>query len=251
MFMAGGASCLPSGGWERHIVVGARGTRLAIIAGARRLSGTMPRQAARFEGEKGAVSHALPNRQKMSAPAGTYTRTAIALHWIAAILIVCNLALGISMINFALSPLKIRLYGWHKWIGITVFLTAAVRILWLFAHPAPTPVAMPAWQRSAARATHAALYVLMFAIPLSGWVYSSATGVSVIYLGLFPLPDLVGKDKVLAGVLWAVHATLNFILFVLVIVHVGAALRHQYVERDDTLRRMLPFARRNPAQVIR
>jgi cytochrome b561 len=95
------------------------------------------------------------------------------------------------------------------------------------------------------------LYVLMFAIPLSGWVYSSATGVSVIYLGFFPLPDIVPKDKVLAGVLWGVHATLNFVLFALVIVHVGAALRHQYVERDDTLRRMLPFARRNPAHVIR
>src|SRR4029453_14519696 len=120
----------------------------------------MRRQAALFEGEKGAVSHAFRNRQKMSAPAGTNTRPGIALHWIAANPIVCNLGLGISIINFALSPLKIRLYGWHKWIGITVFLTAAVRILWRSAHPAPSPVAMPAWQRRAARATHATFYVL-------------------------------------------------------------------------------------------
>jgi len=187
----------------------------------------------------------------MSPQEETYTRTAIALHWIAAFLIVCNLALGISMINLSLSPLKVRLYGWHKWIGITVFLTAAVRILWRFVHPAPSPIAMPEWQRRAAAATHAALYVLMFAIPLSGWVYSSATGVSVVYLGLFPLPDLVGKDKALAGVLWAVHATLNFTLLVLVLVHVGAALRHQYVDRDDILRRMLPFLRRDSTKVRR
>ena len=187
----------------------------------------------------------------MSTPEETYTRTAIALHWIAAFLIVCNLALGISMINLSLSPLKVRLYGWHKWIGITVFLTAAVRILWRAVHPAPSPIEMPAWQRHAAMATHAALYVLMFAVPLSGWVYSSATGVSVVYLGLFPLPDLVGKDKALAGVLWGVHATLNFILLVLVLVHVGAALRHQYVDRDAILRRMLPFLRRASTKIRR
>jgi len=182
---------------------------------------------------------------------GSYTRTAIALHWLAAVLIVCNLALGISMINVPLSPQKLRLYNWHKWIGITVFLTATVRILWRLGHRAPPPVAMPDWQRRATSVTHAALYVLMFAIPLSGWIYSSATGVSVVYLGLVPLPDLVPKDKTLAAVLAAVHATLNFTLFMLVFVHAWAALRHQFVDRDETLPRMLPFLRRNPAKAAR
>ncbi len=185
-----------------------------------------------------------------TSAAGGYTRTAIALHWIAAVLIMCNLALGISMINFPLSPLKVRLYGWHKWIGITVFLTAAARILWRQAHPAPPVVAMPGWQRRTTAATHATLYVLMFAIPLSGWLYSSATGVSVVYLGLVPLPDLIGKDKVLAAVLSAVHGTLNFILLMLVFVHVGAAVWHELIGRDDTLRRMLPFLRRNPKATL-
>ena len=104
---------------------------------------------------------------------------------------------------------------------------------------------MPEWQRRAAAATHAALYALMFAIPLSGWVYSSATGVSVIYLGLVPLPDLVPKDKAAAGILKAVHGTLNFTLLVLVCLHAGAALRHELVERDGVLPRMLPFLRRD------
>ena len=187
----------------------------------------------------------------MTPPVAKYGAVAIALHWLTALLIVANLMLGLSMVPLPFSPRKLQWYLWHKWIGITVFLTAAARILWRLTHHAPSPVVMPEWQRRAAAATHFALYLLMFAIPLSGWVYSSATGVSVVYLGLFPLPDLVGKDKALAGVLWAVHATLNFILLALVFVHVGAALRHQYVHRDDTLRRMLPFLRRNPAKVTR
>jgi cytochrome b561 len=181
----------------------------------------------------------------LSAVGGSYTRTAITLHWIAALLIVCNLALGVSMTDLSLSPLKIRLYGWHKWIGITVFLTAAARLAWRSGHRAPPAVAMPAWQRRAASATHAALYVLMLGIPLSGWIYSSATGVSVVYLGLVPLPDLVGKDKPLAAVLKAVHGTLNFTLLVLVCVHVATAVKHHLVDRDGVLPRMLPFLRRH------
>jgi len=173
-----------------------------------------------------------------------YTRTAIALHWLAAALIVGNLALGVSMVELPLSPLKLRLFGWHKWIGITVFLVASVRLVWRYSNPPPPPVAMPEWQRRAAVATHAALYVLMLLIPLSGWIYSSSTGVSVVYLGLVPLPDLVPKDKALAAILKAVHVTLNLGLVALVVVHVGAALKHHLVDRDAVLPRMLPFLRR-------
>ena len=173
-----------------------------------------------------------------------YTRTAIALHWLAAALIVGNLTLGVSMVGLPLSPLKLRLFAWHKWIGITVFVVASVRLGWRHANPPPAPVAMPEWQRRAAAATHAALYLLMLAIPLSGWIYSSSTGVSVVYLGLVPLPDLVPKDKALAAVLKAVHVTLNVGLVTLVVVHVGAALRHHLVDRDAVLPRMLPFLRR-------
>ncbi len=173
-----------------------------------------------------------------------YTRTAIALHWLAAALIVGNLTLGVSMVGLPLSPLKLRLFAWHKWIGITVFVVASVRLGWRHANPPPPPVAMPEWQRRAAAATHAALYLLMLAIPLSGWIYSSSTGVSVVYLGLVPLPDLVPKDKALAAVLKAVHVTLNVGLVALVVVHVGAALRHHLVDRDAVLPRMLPFLRR-------
>lgn len=174
-----------------------------------------------------------------------YSRTAIVLHWLSALLIACNFALGLSMVDLPFSPQKFRWYGWHKWIGITVFIVALARLAWRRAYPAPPPVVMPEWQRKAAAATHAALYALMIVIPLSGWVYSSATGVSVVYLGLVPLPDLVPKDKALAFVLKALHVTLNFTLLALVSVHAGAAIRHHFVDRDGVLARMLPVRSRN------
>ncbi len=172
-----------------------------------------------------------------------YTRTAILLHWLAALLIVSNFVLGLSMVDLPFTPQKFRWYGWHKWIGITVFLVALARLLSRLAYRAPPPVAMPEWQRRAARMTHALLYLLMLAIPLSGWLYSSATGVSVVYLGLVPLPDAVPKDKALAAVLKVVHVTLNFTLLALVFVHTGAAFKHHLVDRDGALARMVPFLR--------
>ncbi len=170
-----------------------------------------------------------------------YTRTAIVLHWLAGALILCGFALGLWLQDLPLSPQTLRLYSYHKWIGITVFLLAVTRLAWRVAHPPPAAEAMPAWQRRAAAVTHALLYALMLVIPLSGWIYSSAAGVQVVYLGLVPLPDLVPKDKALANVLKAVHGALNYTLLTLVAVHAGAALKHHWVDRDDVLRRMLPF----------
>jgi cytochrome b561 len=173
-----------------------------------------------------------------------YTRTAITLHWLAVLLIVCGFGVGQWMTELEFSPLKLTWYAYHKWIGVTVFLLAVLRVTWRWTHSPPPPVPMPAWQRRSAAATHVALYVLMFLIPLSGWIYSSSTGVSVSYLGVFPLPDLVPKDKALAAVLKVVHKTLNYTLLALVIIHSGAALKHGFVDRDGVLARMLPFARR-------
>jgi cytochrome b561 len=100
---------------------------------------------------------------------------------------------------------------------------------------------MPAWQRTAAHALHLLLYVLMLAIPLSGWLMSSAKGFQTVWFGILPLPDLVGKDKDLGELLEAVHMSLNFGFAALVAAHVGAALKHHLVDRDDVLVRMLPI----------
>jgi cytochrome b561 len=170
-----------------------------------------------------------------------YSGTAQALHWLAALLIFCGFGLGLFMTGLEITPDKLRYYGWHKWLGITVFLLAAIRLAWRAAHPAPPlPVKMPAWQIRASRVAHAMLYVLMLAIPLSGWIYSSATGVSVVYLGLVPLPDLVPKGRETAKTLLLLHQALNSLLAAMVTIHIAAALRHHFVDGDDVLARMLP-----------
>ena len=172
-----------------------------------------------------------------------YNRTAIALHWITAILIVANLVLGVSMVQLAISPRKLQWYLWHKTIGLTVFLLTSIRLAWRALRPHPEPVPMPAWQTRAAALSHAALYVLLLVIPVSGWLYSSATGVQVVYAGMFPLPNLLPKDKALGDLLRLVHIALNSLMFAVVCVHSAAALRHHFVDQDAVLARMLPFLR--------
>ena len=177
----------------------------------------------------------------------TYDRAAIALHWITALLIVTNLMLGLSMVPLPISPRKLHWYLWHKSIGVTIFAVTSLRIAWRALRPHPAPVAMPAWQRRAASVSHAMLYALLFVIPLSGWLYSSAAGVEVVYLGAVQLPNLVPKDKSLADALRIVHVGLNALLAGVLLVHVASALRHHFVDRDAVLARMLPFLKRNPA----
>ena len=179
----------------------------------------------------------------MTPPVAKYGPVAIALHWLTALLIVANLMLGLSMVPLPFSPRKLQWYLWHKWIGITVFLLTGVRLLWRLWRRAPPPVPMPEWQQRAAALSHAGLYALLLAVPVSGWIYSSSTGVQVVYLGLFALPDLVAKDRALAGVLRWTHVGLNLSLFTLAAVHAGAALRHHFVQRDAVLQRMLPLSR--------
>lgn len=170
-----------------------------------------------------------------------YDATAIALHWLTALLIVANLTLGLSMVGLPISPRKLHWYLWHKSIGITIFALTSVRLTWRALRPPPPPVTMPAWQQRASKLSHAALYALLLLIPVSGYLYSSATGVQVVWLGVLPLPDLVPKDKPLADGLKIVHVTLNSLLVALVCVHVAAALRHHFVDRDSVLARMLPL----------
>ena len=172
----------------------------------------------------------------------SYTTTAIALHWLMFVLILCAWTLGLYMVDLPLSPQKLKYFSWHKWLGVTIFLIAVVRVLWRMSHPAP-PLAhtIPPRQQRAAGIAHFLLYVLILMIPLSGWIYSSATGIPVVYFGVVQLPDLVGKDKALAEILKQTHIYLNLTLFGIVCVHVAAALKHQLVDHSDVLSRMLPF----------
>lgn len=171
-----------------------------------------------------------------------YTRTAVALHWLVALAILCTFPLGVYMHELPLSPRKLQLYSYHKWIGIGILLLAVLRILWRAGHrPPPLPDGMPRWQERAAHAAHSGLYLLMLAVPLSGWLMSSALGVSVVWFGAIPLPDLIGKDQALGELLKEVHETLNFTLLAVVLAHAAAAIQHHFFERDEILARMLPF----------
>jgi cytochrome b561 len=171
--------------------------------------------------------------------AAHYTTTAVALHWLVALLIFAGFPLGLYMVELPLSPDKLRLYSYHKWIGVTVLMLVAVRLAWRATHvPPPLPHGMPAWQRRASGAVHALLYVLMLAVPLSGWVMSSAKGFPTVWFGVLPLPDLVAKNRELGELLANVHKALNFTLLALIVAHVGAALQHHFIERRPFLQRM-------------
>lgn len=172
-----------------------------------------------------------------------YTRTAIALHWLIALLVIANFTLGLVMVDIpGLTPTKLRYFSWHKWAGVTILLFATVRLLWRLSHPAPPyPAGMAPWQKSAARAVHAGLYVLLFAVPLSGYFYSLAAGVPVVYFGVIELPVLIGKSPALKEPLEELHFWLNMLLATFVAVHVLGALKHQFIDRDGLLRRMLPW----------
>jgi cytochrome b561 len=170
-----------------------------------------------------------------------YTRTAVTLHWTIAGLIFAGLFMGWTMTDMDISPQRLKVYNYHKWVGVTVLALAVVRLIWKLTHRAPALPAMPPWQRLAARISHGLLYVLMFAVPVAGWIYSNATGYRVVYLGKLPLPNLVERDKELAAAWLQVHGNLAMILAVLVGLHVLAALQHQFIARDNTLRRMLSW----------
>lgn len=172
--------------------------------------------------------------------------TAISLHWIAAALILFNLAFGLYLVGLPLSPQKLRYFSYHKWVGVTVLLLSAARLAWRLRHPAPAlPPTMRDWEVRLAHASHILLYILFFAAPLSGWLFSSATGFQTVYLGLFPIPDLLSKNKELADILRFTHRSINYTMAAVIALHAAAALKHHFIDRDDVLVRMLPSFRKS------
>jgi cytochrome b561 len=176
-----------------------------------------------------------------------YTPVAKTLHWLMAILLFGLLALGFTMTDLPLSPRKLQLYSWHKWAGVTVFLLLLARLAWRATHrPPPLPDHMPKVMQFAAHAGHALLYGLMIAIPLSGWLMSSAKGFQTVWFGVLPIPDLLEKNQELGDLLQTVHLSLNLLLVAVLAGHIGAALKHHFIDRDDVLTRMLPARTSEP-----
>lgn len=174
-----------------------------------------------------------------------YTSTAKFFHWLIALGLFALLGLGFYMTGLRLSPTKLQLYSWHKWAGISILLLTFLRLGWRLLHRPPAlPAHMGALERLAAHGGHIMLYLLCVAIPLSGWLMSSAKGVQTVWFGVLPLPDLVARDAALGDLLLSVHQGLNLLLILIVLGHVGAALKHHFINHDQVLVRMLPGRRR-------
>jgi cytochrome b561 len=170
-----------------------------------------------------------------------YPPLARALHWATVVLLLVLFGLGISMTRWVADEQKIRVYSWHEWAGITVFALTALRLVWRLTHQ-PPPLAVPAWEKLAAGTVYAAMYVILVAQPIIGWVMSTAFGFPVVYLGLVPLPGPVSEDRELAERLQGVHEALAVVLAALFAVHLAGVLYHHLVRRDAVLSRMLPSA---------
>ncbi|MBY0423773.1 MAG: cytochrome b [Parvularculaceae bacterium] len=183
-----------------------------------------------------------------------YTAVAIGLHWLIALLIVGQIAGGFIMADLPDgSPLKFQAFQLHKSFGLTVLILTVVRLGWRIGHkPPPLPAAMPGWEKAAARATHVGFYALLIALPLLGWAFVSATPFQVptFLFGVIPWPHLpffegVADRKAVAEQIMGLHEAAAFVMIGLAALHVLAALKHHFVNRDPVLARMLPFLRRD------
>lgn len=191
------------------------------------------------------TASATATRTAADAPPRRYTRTAMLLHWVLGLALIGLFGVGIYMTGLPFSPQRLKLYNWHKWAGVAVLALSALRLLWRFvrkppALPADLLASMPRWQQLIHHGTHHLMYALFFMVPLLGWAYSSAAGFPIVFLGQLPLPDFVPVSEPLADALKPLHALAAYALALLVVLHVAAALKHQWIDRDGLMARMLP-----------
>jgi cytochrome b561 len=167
-----------------------------------------------------------------------------AFHWLMALMLIGLLLVGWWMTDLPNSRDKFEIYALHKSTGLTVLMLVVFRILWRVLDPTPTlPPNTPRWQRLSAKLSHVALYAVMLAMPLSGWLYNSASNFPLKWFDLIKLPALSGPDRELKALAGDLHEALAITLVVLLTVHIGAALKHHFIDRDSIVRRMLPFGK--------
>lgn len=166
-------------------------------------------------------------------------------HWVIVVLVIVQFVLGITAHGLPISLERLILLARHKSIGITIFVLVVLRLAWrLYSKPPPLPPSLHPFSNAAARMSHALMYALLLAMPPVGWLYSSASHLTVAWFGLFSLPNLVGPDKRLANAMLLTHESMAWVLLATVTVHVLAALWHHFLLKDTVLLRMLPFTRR-------
>jgi cytochrome b561 len=167
----------------------------------------------------------------------------IGLHWLMLLLIIAAYVLGMILEEMALSPLKLKLYAWHKWVGMLVLFLLPLRIVLRLSDKLDHRLGLTAWEAKVSAVVHGSIYLLLLLAPLFGWLQSSAAGFPVVWFGVMPLPDLVDKDKALAEVLKELHEGSVNLLVTLAAMHAVAALYHHHVRRDGVLARMVPWLR--------
>ena len=184
-----------------------------------------------------------------ATPATRYNAVAVLIHWLTAIAIVGMLVVGWIMEDMPNSdPDKFMLFQAHKSVGITILILSLFRVVWRMTHPVPPmSSAIPLWQRKAAQATHLLFYVLILALPLTGWavVSTSSFNIPTLLYGVIPWPHLpilpmLENKAMIHEFLGETHGTLASIITALLVLHIGAAWKHHLINRDDTLTRMAP-----------
>jgi cytochrome b561 len=164
------------------------------------------------------------------------------LHWLIVVLILNQWVIAARAESLPLGAAKLQALGWHKSLGMTILALAIIRLVWRWLNPVPTlaGLAKP-WERGLAHVSHWALYALIFAMPLSGWLMSSARNFPVSWFGVFQFPDLVAPDKAFYELMRDLHPLLFSALILVALLHIAGALKHHFIDRNDVLKRMLPF----------
>jgi cytochrome b561 len=182
----------------------------------------------------------MPNQNRPTR----YSVVAQGFHWLIAALIVVQFTLAWSANYLPIGARKLERLAQHKSFGMTILMLAVLRLLWrLFHRPPALPPGMTEIERTLARATHVLFYVLLFVMPLTGWMMSSAKNYSVSWFNQFTWPNLIGPDEQAFNLLKSTHHMLSWLLFAVALLHILAALKHHFWNKDDVLKRMLPFTK--------
>jgi cytochrome b561 len=172
-----------------------------------------------------------------------YPATSKWLHWAVAACVLTTIPVALTMNRISEGPLQDNLYNLHKSLGMLILLLMILRLINRLVVGAPEPdPAIARWQKVVSSAVHGLLYVMLFAMSIVGYVAHSAYGAKTPFFGLFEWPMIVGKNEPLSEELFVFHKYAGWLVGILVVIHIGAALQHHLIHRDNVLRRMLPRA---------